>query len=865
MIHRLRFLFIILSVWAVLPVCSQTIAFSMAEEAAQQNTPTGWNAVQLPTGLPEFTSANTFYITNYGASTSSADNTAAIQAALDAAYNAGGGMVVVPAGTWMFGRIEIGSKTVLHICANATLKLLSYDNLSHTDKTPFIKGKSNAASDIVIEGESRETSIIDGQGGPWWDHYKDDGLQRGAMIRFAQGNRYLFRNFRIQNAPGTNLTIGDGGKGAHATVHDITIKNPSSEASDPSHNTDGIPIWTQYVNIYNCEIDTGDDNVVTDSKAQFVHVWNCDFKEGHGASLGSYTVDMHDIIYEDITFTGTDSGFRLKSNKGRSGDVYNLIFRNCTMTNVANPISITCWYDSLPASPQAAESWNEQLLEDTPQFHDILIQNVTASGHTTYKSGNSNAIKDRKYFGIFIYGRPESYVRNVTFDNVDIKHSKGVRMVFCEGINFINNCKYEVYNTNNTSLNTTAGEDLSNVLQNCYKYAYTWNGNDAAQVTTSTLNGTTNISANNTSSSWAFNDGYTITNNNSKEYATGNSNTIKYSKGVQYTINIPSGKAVKSISFTGYSNHNTDGCYLSEVNGTTYGSTVYTFQNRTVLNNSSLYETRTINFTSPVTGELTFTVGGAQACLSIALTTKGLTATNVSLLDSKSNAATMLMYDSKYANVTLSGRTIYKDGSWNTLCLPFAVSDFTGTPLQDATVMTLSNASFSGGTLTLNFVGVTEMEAGKPYIVKWETPADNLVNPTFDNVVITGGTEDIQTSVVDFVGITSPLTFEANDKTVLYLGNSNNLYYPNSSMTINSCRAYFRLNGITAGDIEQQGGRIILNFIDDDKMITGIKDIENGKSGVDNDTWYTLDGRKLLDKPTRRGVYIHGGKKIVVK
>ena len=84
-------------------------------------------------------------------------------------------------------------------------------------------------------------------------------------------------------------------------------------------------------------------------------------------------------------------------------------------------------------------------------------------------------------------------------------------------------------------------------------------------------------------------------------------------------------------------------------------------------------------------------------------------------------------------------------------------------------------------------------------------------------------------------------------------------------MTINSCRAYFRLNGITAGDIEQQDGRIIINFIDDDKMITGIKDIENGKSVINNDTWYTLDGRKLLDKPTRRGVYIHGGKKIVVK
>lgn len=452
----------------VTTLSAQVISFSMAEEIGTKNTPEGWTEVDLPQNLPDFSTANTYYITDFGASTTSADNTQAIQEALDAANNAGGGMVVVPAGEWLFGRITIGSKTVLHICAHATLKLLAYSNQpDHTTKEPYIKGKSGA-SDIVIEGESAETSIIEGQGAPWWDavENKESGLQRGSIIRFSQGQRYLFRHFRIQNAPGTNLTLGQSGKGAHNTVHDVHIYAPSSSASDPSHNTDGIPIWTQYCNIYNCTIDTGDDNVVTDSDAQYIHVWNCDFKAGHGASLGSYTKNMHHIIYEDLTFDGTDCGFRLKSNTDRSGDVHDIIFRNCTMQNVATPIQITAWYDKVPDSPEEAAASAEPKTSTTPEYHNILIQDVTVSG---YNTKNSN---DKNYNGIMIYGRPESYVYDVTFDNVKISHRNGIRLFFCKDIKFINGCTYTKTKSNQTVEATD--NDLSQVIEKSYEATYTW-------------------------------------------------------------------------------------------------------------------------------------------------------------------------------------------------------------------------------------------------------------------------------------------------------------------------------------------------------------------------------------------------------
>ena len=598
------------------------IAFSMVEELANQNTPEGWKTVELPQDLPIITAANTFDITAspYNASTTSEDNTSAIQAALNAAASAGGGIVVIPAGTFLTGCLQMGSKTILHLCEGATLKLKAIGtfpidgNGYHKMDSPFITGK-NGASDIVIEGESRTLSIIDGQGAPWWDEVEaaktaGKSTTRNAMIRFWQGSRYLFRNFCMQNTPNTNITIGRSGNGKNTTVHSINIKNPSSSAADPSHNTDGFPIWTQYVNIYDCEIDTGDDNIVCDQDAQYVHVWNCQLKAGHGASFGSYTTNMHDIIYEDLTFMGTDCGFRLKSNRDRSGDVYNIVFRNCNMYNVASPFSITSWYDKLPDSPKTTAAAPDALIATTPRFHDILFQNVYVSGHTSYKGS------DKNYYGIFIYGRPESKVKNVTFDNVQIIHSKGIKMDFCEGIKFLDNCTFEVRNTNKTAKNAVATTNLENVMEEKYESSYSWREEVGVMNMIFNKESYKSSSMSGGVTSYNFKNGCNITNMSAKTWGTGNYNTAKYSKDVEYTINIPKGKAVSSITFAGYSNSDDGDCWLANLNGTNYSEDKYHFVTR----KNGATTIYTLTFEKPVTRTLTFIPGGNQACWDIRFT-----------------------------------------------------------------------------------------------------------------------------------------------------------------------------------------------------------------------------------------------------
>ena len=234
--------------------------------------------------------------------------------------------------------------------------------------------------------------------------------------------------------------------------------------------------------------------------------------------------------------------------------------------------------------------------------------------------------------------------------------------------------------------------------------------------------------------------------------------------------------------------------------------------------------------------------------------------------DAINNATRLSNYDDLEANVTLSGRTLYKDDSWNTICLPFAMTAAQVTAqLAPTKLMTLSTATFDNGTLTLNFADATEIVAGKPYIIKWAS-GDNFT-PTFTGVTVSStAPTDVEGTAANFHGIYTPYSTGGENKSMLYLGASNTLYYPNAAMTINAFRAYFTLNnGIEAGDLTNQARAFVLNFGDGDGT-TGILSLSaDSKDSEDNAAWYDMQGRRLSGKPTASGIYINNGNKIVIK
>ena len=237
----------------------------------------------------------------------------------------------------------------------------------------------------------------------------------------------------------------------------------------------------------------------------------------------------------------------------------------------------------------------------------------------------------------------------------------------------------------------------------------------------------------------------------------------------------------------------------------------------------------------------------------------------------QSNSSTLAEYDNKTLDVELNGRKFYKDGYWNTLCLPFDLSPEElakeTNPLYGADIRTFTSSSFSesNGELTLNFSNkgeVTSITAGTPYIVSW-SGGEMISYPVFKQVTIKNVTEgSVGNGPATFKGIFNSYSPEAGDKNTLFIGEENTLYYPEegSNITIGALRAYFELDGIIAGEPDaSQIKSFVLNFGDENET-TGIKQISNLSN-----SYFTLDGRRLNDKPVTAGLYIINGKKVVIK
>ncbi len=219
------------------------------------------------------------------------------------------------------------------------------------------------------------------------------------------------------------------------------------------------------------------------------------------------------------------------------------------------------------------------------------------------------------------------------------------------------------------------------------------------------------------------------------------------------------------------------------------------------------------------------------------------------------------------ANFMLDGRTLYKDGKWNTLTLPFNVV-LANSELADATAKTLSEATVDGTSITLTFGDAVEsLVAGTPYIIKWESGEDNIVNPVFDSYGL-GATARIITATegqtvekadgnVKFIGYYNPVNITAADDDIYYLTADNTLKYTGKDRTLKAFRAYFQF-------AESEGARTFILDFGEGGTATMIGNLPAEMFGQGD--WYTPSGIKVGDSlPAKKGIYINNGKKVVIK
>jgi hypothetical protein len=170
-----------------------------------------------------------------------------------------------------------------------------------------------------------------------------------------------------------------------------------------------------------------------------------------------------------------------------------------------------------------------------------------------------------------------------------------------------------------------------------------------------------------------------------------------------------------------------------------------------------------------------------------------------------------------------------------------------------------TNASgMSNETLASNLGDGWEISNGQ-VVPKMTNSVDNIVNPVFENVLVSDATANVETQDADFIGTYTYMGFTAEDRSILFLGAKNTLYYPQSGAHLGACRAYFRLKGLVAGDIKEAR----MYFEEDSSEATIISPAEIKEIAERADAaWYTLDGRKLNGQPSKPGLYIYKGKKV---
>jgi len=346
-------------------------------------------------------------------------NTDAFQRGIAAVGRAGGGRLIVPKGVFVTGPFKLCSNLDLHLEEGAVIKApetfasaglpdpAGFKTQAEADASyhvpdPLITG--SRLHDVAITGPG----TIDGSGQHWWA-WSERAMRNAA----AQGKpgRVVYRRPHLVVINGCErLRVADVMLTNSSMFHlvpknitDLTIERvkvrapwdgsaPNTDAIDPGPGTN---FW-----IHDCDLDTGDDDIVIKSGGTNVLIENNTIKHGHGISIGSETTaGVHTMLVRNCTMDGTDNGIRIKSMRGAGGIVQNVRYTNIRMRNVANAIVLQLDYVDNNRPDFKGDP------AKIPSIRDVLIDHVTVEA-----SRNAG----------MIHGLPDSRITNITLRDVTI-------------------------------------------------------------------------------------------------------------------------------------------------------------------------------------------------------------------------------------------------------------------------------------------------------------------------------------------------------------------------------------------------------------------------------------------------------------
>lgn len=381
------------------------------------------------------------------------DNTEAFKKAFDELRHNDGGKLIVKEGKWLTGPLDLYSDTELHLEKGAVISFISDAMLYEPVYTRWEGVNCYAMHSCIRAYNQRNVSItgdgvIDGNGKYWWElrNAKRISGQKSPVepyeLRLAELNpgyenqpgggggreNQFLRPCLVEFSECTDVSI-EGVKFINSpfwTIHplysnwvsfrNITIENPSD-----APNTDGIDIDScTNVAVVGCNVSVGDDGICLKSGAgadgikkakptEHVLVKNCIVKNAHGGIvIGSETAaGIRHVLAENSSFPGTDRGIRVKSRRGRGGDIFDIKLCNLNMENNLCPIAINMYYKcGITDKTSPLFSLEKQpVTDETPRIHDLEITGIKAK-------------KCRASAGLIV-GLPESPIDNLVIKNCE--------------------------------------------------------------------------------------------------------------------------------------------------------------------------------------------------------------------------------------------------------------------------------------------------------------------------------------------------------------------------------------------------------------------------------------------------------------
>ncbi len=448
---------------------------------------------ELPVVSKPIFKLDTFLITRYGAKNDVTFNNAlSIQQAIDECSNQGGGTVVIPAGFWKSGPIEMKSNVNLHLSSGA---LLQFSNLSsdyplvktYWEGVEAIRVKSPISGrnlrKIAITGQG----IIDGAGEAWrpvkkqklttgeWDKLIQKGylndkkdtwyptlaalkgasdpmagrldagyslesavqikeFLRPNLLSLIECDEVLLEDFTIQNSPAWTVHPL---LCTHVTLQGLTVKNPWY-----AQNSDGLDIEScEYVTIDQCKIDVGDDGICLKSgkdeqgrkrarPTAYVNIRDSQVFHGHGGIVvgSEMSGGVHDVYAQNCQFLGTDVGLRFKTARGRGGIVEKIYIKEISMNQIAGEAII---FDMYYQGKDPVSTFGNG--SEVPSINTEPITEGTPVFRNMYLE---NIIAYEAKTGLMVRGLPEMPIQNINLKNVQLRADQAYHLQYAHNLGF---------------------------------------------------------------------------------------------------------------------------------------------------------------------------------------------------------------------------------------------------------------------------------------------------------------------------------------------------------------------------------------------------------------------------------------------